>query len=92
MAAAGSKRLFQAATLSMVAQCRTMADMASMRLPICTPDTAGIVATSGNKVIIKNTANLNITNLHVVGDQRLGPLITASGMITNVNPRANFAQ
>ena len=51
----------------------------------------GLVASAADNLIIRNHVTGSTTNYHTVGAQIIGPIITATGTITNVNPWANFS-
>jgi len=55
-----------------------------------TDNDLGIVASSSGNLIIRNSASNNGTNYVVTGANTVGPIITATGTITNMSPWANF--
>lgn len=50
----------------------------------------GIDVDAAGNLIIRNSASGNTTNYSITGIQTIGPIITATGTITNENPWANF--
>ena len=50
----------------------------------------GIKVTSSGNFIVRNSAGSNGTNYYTLGVQTIGPIVTATGTITNTNPWANF--
>ncbi len=54
-------------------------------------NTVGIMALSSGNLIIKNYAQGNVTNYHILGTQKIGPIITTGGTITNENAWSNFS-
>lgn len=51
----------------------------------------GIAALNGGNFIVRNHASANSTNYFFFVNQNAGPLQTTSGIITNLNPWANFS-
>lgn len=47
--------------------------------------------TFGNSLIIRNQANDNNTNYVILGTQNVGPILNATGAMTNLSPWANFS-
>lgn len=50
----------------------------------------GIEVTQAGNFIVRNTCSGNTSNFVITGTQTMGPIITATGTITNQNPWANF--
>ncbi|RLA59847.1 MAG: hypothetical protein DRQ89_13570 [Epsilonproteobacteria bacterium] len=56
-----------------------------------TDNDRGIDVDSPGNLIIRNSASGNSTDYAIIGTQTIGPIITATGTITNTNPWANFS-
>lgn len=51
---------------------------------------AGVTVDVAGNLIIRNSTSDNTTNYVLTGIQTIGPIITATGTVTNLNPWANF--
>jgi len=56
-----------------------------------TDNDRGIEVDIAGNLIVRNSASGNSTNYVITGTQTIGPIITATGTITNTNPWANFS-